>query len=133
MNFEKEYEKFTGGPNVPNNERIHVTINKMGVIYLNRNCHRMLGQPAAVHLFFNRIKDRIAIKKVQPLLADAFPLKEKPGYYLIHASPFCRNYGIRLDTTEKFVRPDIDSDGILYLDLTNTLSVTKIRPDRKKK
>ena len=100
MNFEKEYEKFTGGPNVPNNERIHVTINKMGVIYLNRNCHQMLGQPAAVHLFFNRIKDRIAIKKVQPLLADAFPLKEKPGYYLIHASPFCRNYGIRLDTTE---------------------------------
>ena len=125
MTLDREYEKFAGGPNQPNRDRIHITINKTGLIYINGNGHRMMGRPEAVQLFFNKAKDKIAIKPAHARLADVFPLKEKNGYYLIHSSPFCRHYGIRLNTTEKFVHPDIDDEGILHLDLSDTITVKR--------
>ena len=125
MTLDREWEKFNGGPNVPNRERIHITINKTGLIYINNNAHRLLGCPEAVQLFFNRSKDVIAVKPAHARLPDAFPVKEKSGYYIVHSSPFCRHFGIRLTTTEKFVQPDIDKDGILMLDLKTTVTVKR--------
>lgn len=125
MPLDREYEKFAGGPNQPNRDRIHITINKGGLIYINGNGHRMLGKPEAVQLYFNRVTDKIALKPAHARLTDAFPLKEKSGYYLIHASPFCRNFGIRFNATEKFVHPDLDDEGILHLDLRNTITVKR--------
>ena len=132
MTLDREWEKFSGGPNKPNRDRIHITINKTGLIYINGNGHRMLGRPEAVQLFFNRPKDKIALKPAHARLSDAFPVKEKSGYYLVHASPFCRHYGIKFGTTEKFVLPDIDDDGILHLDLTRTVTVSGKNPKRRK-
>ena len=125
MTLDREWEKFTGGPNLPNRDRIHITINKTGLIYINGNGHRMLGRPEAVQLFFNRSEDKIAVKPAHSRLPDAFPLKEKSGYYLVHSAPFCRHFGIKLTTTEKFVRPDIDDEGILHLDLSTTVTVKR--------
>jgi hypothetical protein len=103
------------------------------LIYLKGNCHRLLGRPEAVKLFFNRGKDRIAIKPGHARLADVFPLKEKSGYFLLHASPFCRHFGIRLNATEKFVNPEIDNEGILHLDLATTVNVSGVRRRKKSK
>ena len=125
MTLDRQWEKFAGGPNVPNRDRIHITINGMGLIYINGNAHRMLGSPEGVQLFFNRSKDMIAVKPAHARLPDAFPLKEKSGYYLVHASPFCRHFGIMLSATEKFVMPEIDKDGVLTLDLKTTVTVKR--------
>lgn len=133
MSIEREYEEFKGGPNLPNRDRIHVTMNERGLVYINGNCHRLLGRPEAVKLFFNRAKDRIAIKPAHARLADAFPLTAKSGYYLLKASPFCRHFGIRLSATEKFVNPEIDNEGILHLDLSTTVNVSGVRRKRKSK
>ena len=43
---------------------------------------------------------------------------------MIHASPFCRHFGIKLSTTERFVEAEIDNDGILHLDLRKTVTVS---------
>lgn len=127
MTLGKDWEKFSGGPNRPNQERIHITINKGGIIYLNTNAHRMMGSPEGVQLYYNRPKESIALKPAHARLNDAFPVKPKKSFYLIHASPFCLHYGIKLGGTERFVNPDIDSEGILHLDLTTTVSVAQPR------
>jgi hypothetical protein len=132
MPLDSDWEKFNGGPNMPSQNRIHITINKGGIIYLNGNAHRMFGRPDAVQLFFNRKKDRIALKPAHARLKDAFPVKEKQYHYLIHASPFCLNYGIKLDGVEKFVDPDIDNEGILHLDLSTTVKVSGRKQKRRK-
>lgn len=130
MILDREWEKFKGGPTVASQNQLHVTLGRKGVLYINGNTHRLLGRPTGVYLFFNRAKDTIAVQPASPRLPEAFPVKEKREGYIIHASPFCRHFGIRLDTTQKFIRPDIDDSGFLILDLASTITVTRQRPKR---
>jgi len=127
MTFDKDWEKFIGGPNKPNRERIHVTLNRHSVIYLNGNAHRMMGKPEAVQLYFNRKTDKLGLKPANARLSDAFPIKTHGAFYIVRASPACRSFGIRLNTTEKFIDPDLDANGNLILDLSRTTTVTKRR------
>jgi len=48
----------------------------------------------------------------------------------INASPFCKHFNIRLDSTQRFLKPDL-RDGRLHLKLSETVTVRQIR--RKKK
>ena len=127
MTFDKDWEKFIGGPNKPNRERIHITMNKHNVIYLNGNAYRMMGKPEAVQFFLNRKEGKLGLKPANPCLHDAFPLKPDKGSLIIHASPACRSFGIRFTTTEKFIDPVLDASGNLILDLSRTITVTKRR------
>ena len=134
MNLDKEWDKFKGGPTVALKNRVHVTLNNKGEFYLNQNAYRMLGKPIAVRLYFNRHRDMIALEPSHPHLPEAFPVKEKKpgvGAWTIHAAPFCKHYGIRMTTTESFVRPDIDNNGILILELANTVTVSGYRSKRR--
>ena len=129
---DRDFEKFTGGPTQSPSDRLHVTINKENVIGLNGNCYRLLGKPHSVFLYFSRNKDTIAVEPAEVQHSSiAFPVKEKSTVgWRINASPFCKHFGIRLDTTERFVSPDI-RNGTLYLNLRQTVTVRQIR--RKKK
>lgn len=130
--MDREWEKFRGGPTVSTQEQIHVSIGKRGLLYMNRNAHRVLGRPAAVYLYFNRAKDSIAVQPTSARLPEAFPVIEKQHGFVINASPFCRHFGIRPDTTEKFVRPDLNNEGVLLLDLSNTIHITATTRKRRK-
>ncbi|MEQ1644449.1 MAG: hypothetical protein ABL959_13460, partial [Pyrinomonadaceae bacterium] len=48
----------------------------------------------------------------------------------INAAPFCRHFGIDIDTQLKFVAPEI-VDGILYLKLNEVVSVGGRKRRRK--
>ena len=65
-------------------------------------------------------------------LAENFPVKRKQVGFVIQASTFCRHYGIRMERTVQFVRPDID-DRKLKLDLTTTVDVTILKKSRAKR
>jgi hypothetical protein len=125
-------EKFMGGPTQSPHDRIHVTINAQNVIGMNNNCYKMLGKPPAVYLWFSREDDVIAIEPVHShRLPAAFPVKEKTSVgWRINASPFCKNYNIRIDSTERFVSPEI-RDNKLWLNLRETATIRQMR--RKKK
>ena len=131
MNLDREWEKFTGGPFVAFQDRIHVTLDGKGKLLLNRNVHRLLGKPEAVMLYFNRKKDTIGISPAHARLAEAFPVRPSGESFVIYVGTFCRHFGIRLTTTEKFVRPDFDNDGILILELANTVTVSGYRSKRR--
>jgi len=131
--MDRDYEKFRGGPTLAPSDRIYVTINKENVIGINQNCYRMLGKPPAVFLYFSRTRDVIAIEPVQsPRLPEAFPVKPKTSVgWRVNASPFCKHFGIRIDTTERFITPEL-LDGKLHLKLAETVTIRQIRRKKKK-
>src|SRR5688572_19376592 len=130
---DREFERFEGGPTQSPHDRLHITINKENVIGLNANCYRMLGKPVAVYLYFSRKSDVIAIEPLDnPRLPKAFPVKQKTSVgWRINASPFCKHFGIRIESTERFIDPDI-RDGKLLLKLSDTVTVRQHRRKKEK-
>lgn len=63
---------------------------------------------------------------------EAFPVKRKTSVgWRVNASPFCKHFGIRIDSTERFTNPEI-RDGRLILNLGETVTIRQIRPPKKK-
>lgn len=131
MALERDFEKFTGGPTPATRDRMHVTLSALGVIYLNQNTHRLLGNPAAVALYYSRDKDTIAIEPASPRIEQNFPVKPMQNAWRILAGPFLGHFGIRTDHTLRFVHPDIEN-GVLMLCLRDTVNVTPRRYKHKK-
>jgi hypothetical protein len=131
--LDREYERFRGGAAKPSSQRLHITLNNKGIIYLNKNAHRLMGRPEAVYIYFSRDKDELALESTSPRLADAFPVKTtlKAHGYVIHANPVTKHFGIRLDGTNRFIDPTLDPHGILHLKLSDIVQTA--RGKRKKK
>ena len=130
--LDRKYEKFLGGPTQPTQERVYISINRDSRFVFNHNLYCLLGKPPAVYLHFSRSDDMIAVEPVHShRMPSAFPVKQLTGgkSWLIQAAPFCKHFGIRIDTTERFISPEI-RDGALHLKLAETVTV---RQHRRKK
>ena len=133
MVLERHFEKFTAGPALAKQKRVHVTLRPDGVIYLNENMYRILGKPGAVALYYSRETETIAVEPANPRLPAHFPLLRKgDAGWEISAGPFCGHYGLRPKQTQQFIRPDIDNSGILLLNLRETVNSTP-RPHKKRR
>jgi len=130
--MDRDFERFKGGPNEAASKRIHVTISPQKLILLNRNIYNLLGRPAAVYLSYSRTRDVIAIEPTSPRLPESFPVIQNIMNWRINAAPFCRHFGIQIDTQLKFVAPEI-IHGILHLKLNETISVGGRKRRRKVK
>jgi len=122
---DRDLEKFCGGPNTPAQFRMRVTLNKSNVLSFNQRTFDELGHPPAVYLYFSRVRDLIVVEPVSSInLPAAFPVLEK-GFsgYRVNVAPFCRHFGIRLDTSTRFVDPEING-GKLELKLAETALFT---------
>ena len=129
-----KFEKFLGGPTLPPETRLHVTISKENVIGLNQKCYEMLGKPQAVYLHYSSQDSVIAIEPVHSFrMPAAFPVKQKTHCgWRINAAPFCKHYDIRIDSTERFISPEKSSDGkMLLLKLTETVTTKQFRVKKK--
>ena len=135
--LDRQCEKFVGGPTLSYQERVHVTINSKGKIFLNQKAHAMMGRPLAVYLYFNRVKDLIILERTDALTSNAaFLVKAEPGTgRCVWANPFCKHFGIAIDGTLRFINPEVDAVGRLYLKLSETVTVShpKRRGPRKRK
>jgi hypothetical protein len=104
---------------------MYVTIDKRFVIGLNKNHVPASGQTdrGVLALQPQERRDRCRAAGQSAGLPAAFPVREKPGGgFRINASPFCKHFGIRIDTTERFIHPDI-RDGKLLLKLYETVTI----------
>jgi len=129
MALERDFERFDSGPNVPQSERLHVTLRPKGDIFLNETVYRSLGRPQAVALYYSRERWTIAIEPAYARQPRNFPVIKAQTGWRIRSSPFCRHYGIRLAGTERFAEPEITESGHLLLNLRRTIKV----PTRKRK
>ena len=116
------WEEFQAGPTMPRSERMHVTLSERNIILLNGNIHDKLGNPNAVILLFDKVNSVIGVLAASPHVPNAFPVKQKGEgrHRLIRATPFCKHYGIVMDSTTAFLNPEIDDEGVLRLDLKTT-------------
>jgi hypothetical protein len=128
--MDREFEKFHGGPSEPASKRIHITISPQKLILLNRNAYNLMGRPAAVTLGYSRTRDIIAIEPSSPRLNESFPVIQNPMNWRINAAPFCRHFGIDIDTQLKFITPEFEGS-TLYLKLNETISVGGRKRRRK--
>jgi len=127
MAIDSEWEKFQGGPAESTHTRLHATISPKRKILINGNLYRAWGKPDGVYLLFNRGRDQIALQPTGARLPGAFPVKENRGCYQIMAGPFCRHFEIKIDATHKFIRPEINHEGKLILNLSETTLVTRTK------
>ena len=125
------WEKFKGGPTRPENTDFAITINAKNILTFNKYARKILGDPEAVFLLFEKSESMIGLVPASLKDKDAFPMKPKGGglNFTVHAAPFCRNFGIVIDKTERFDHPEMDDQGILRLDLKHTHDVS----NRKKR
>ncbi|MGI8813635.1 MAG: hypothetical protein ACR2IH_14060 [Pyrinomonadaceae bacterium] len=132
--MDRDLEKFRGGPNKPAQYRMRVTLSNTNVLTFNRNAYQHLGKPPAVYLYFSRGRDLIALQPVHSLnMPEAFPVLPKGASgFRVNAASFCRHFGISLDTTLRFIDPEI-REGKLELKLSETVSVAQVRPRKNKK
>jgi len=114
MEMDRDFEKFIAGPTVSAAKRLHVTINRHNVLSFNDNVYRLIGKPEAVCLYYSRTRDTIGMLPVSPRFNEAFPVKQhgRTGWR-INAAPFCRHFGIRIDSTLRFVDPEIQGVKLL--------------------
>ena len=123
-----QWEVFTAGPTKPGEDRLYLSINQKGQIFINRRAVEALGSPEAVELLFSKPTTKIGIRRVSPKMTNAFPLKDRPdgNAKMIQASPFCRNHGIKVQGTVAFNQVELNEDAMLILDLTNTSRVSRV-------
>ena len=112
-------------------DRVHVTLSPNGRIFMNRKAHALLGKPSAVYLYYSRADDQIGMEPSSPRLPESMPVLETKQGWRVNAAPFCRNFGIKLDTTEKFIRPEHSNDGLI-LKLSETVTVSSPRKRKRR-
>jgi hypothetical protein len=125
MNFNQDWEQFTEGPGESPKNRIHVTLNRFGMLLMNTAAYQSIGSPEAVTFFYNRHLHRIGVRSIPRRDRKAFPVMRFGSSWRVQACNFCRAHGIHPEKTEKFIEPTIDPDGDLILDLNNTLTVER--------
>lgn len=118
---------------------IYVTMNPKGQIAMSRVTYRMLGEPAAFVILFDRVNNRIGLKPAALATRNAYRVcayTGRSGSKVVHAHRLIREYRIDLPQTVRFYDADIDEDGILVLDLRTVRvpkRVTNHPANRKKK
>lgn len=131
MALERDFEKYVGGPTQSVADRVHVTLARNGVLYLNKTAHNLLGRPQAVVFHYSRERDVIAVEPSNPRLSVSFPVCQKRSGWRINASPICSHFNIRPSATERFVSPVFGNDGIMRLNLKETVTLRFHRSKKK--
>jgi len=97
-----------------------VTIQRRGLISLNRSAYSLIGDPEAVELLYDRSDRVIGLRPAELTSPNAYPVRaqgsEDTGPLLVAGQMFTKYYGI--DTTQaiRYVDPKV-VDGILCIDL----------------
>ena len=114
----RNWVEFLGKPNRLNRDVLRVTLNRKGILLMNKAAFEALGEPEAVKLFHDERNNAVGIAKTDAELDNAFPVKQKDKYSnrLVCASPACVNFGIRVEKTIVFNGIDFDHNGVMSLD-----------------
>ena len=97
-----------------------VTIQKRGVISLNKAAHDLLGGAETVELLFDPVRRVMALRPADDSSPHAYAVragsKRGPGQAIVSATAFTQHYGIDTTATRRW-KPFVE-DGMLCIDLT---------------
>lgn len=94
---------------------------------MNLRAWDVLGRPEAVEMMFDKGRGVIGLRPADPLLPEAFPVKDKKGTSskIISASAFCTHFLIKMMRTALFREVEIDEDGVMTLSLATIAAVSR--------
>ena len=102
-----------------------VTIQKRGVISLNKAAHELIDSPDTVELLFDADRQVMALRPADDTSPHAYGVragsKKGPGQAMVSATAFTQHYGIDTTATRRW-RPFVE-DGMLCIDLTQTSTI----------
>jgi hypothetical protein len=103
----------------------YVTMNPEGEIVLSRYTHEAMKGPDAYVLLFDRQTNTIGLNPSSARSPDAYPAhaRGKHGGRVVRAYRLMQRFRVEIPETVRFVRPEIDEDGVLLLDLRTARSV----------
>ena len=95
-----------------------VTFQRRGVLALNRAAYEALGEPVAVELLYDRGRQLVGVRPVDPKAAHAYRVRKQPdsATYLVAAKSFMQFYGIPNDQARRYEAALLD--GVLIADLS---------------
>jgi hypothetical protein len=97
-----------------------VTIQKQGVISLNKAAHDLLGRAETVELLYDQERQVMALRPTDDSSPHAYAVragsKRGPGQAIVSATAFTQHYGIDTTATKRW-KPFVE-DGMLCVDLT---------------
>lgn len=132
MQMDRDFEKFLAGPTQSLADRLHVSLNRNNVMHFNNNLYKLMGKPEAICLYYSRERDAIGMHPVSPRFREGFPVKPNINTgWRINIAPFCRHFGIRIDTTLKFIDPQVEGVKVL-LKLSETICHKNVRRRKRK-
>lgn len=127
------WKTYRGGPTKTPANVVNISINSKNVITLNRRAYELINRAEAVTLHFDEKNSIIGVLATNKKNPEGFPVRPKnEGNWIINAAPFCRHFNISVDRTERFDMPDLNSEGILCLDLRYTHNVSLRRSQSQK-
>lgn len=115
----RQWTEFESGIRQPASDRMYVSMNRRGLMVVNRKAFESLGSPAGAALLFDERHQAIGLRPATPGERNFIPIKEKRGvsYRTIYVLPFIKRFKLNLSGTIGFVTPEIDHEGILVLDM----------------
>ena len=132
MLMDKDFEKFLAGPTKSPADRLHVSLNRNNVMHFNNKLYRLMGKPESICLYYSRTRNIIGMLPISPRMNEGFPVKPNVNTgYRINISPFCRHFGIRIDSTIRFIDPEVEGVRVL-LKLSNTVGAATVRKRKRK-
>jgi hypothetical protein len=98
---------------------IYVTLNKKGVIVINRSAHERLGCPKAFHIFYDDANNTIGLKPTALGMKDAYPLAKsgRHGGRKVAALMLIKECSLVIDETLEFPDAEIGPEGLLLLNM----------------
>lgn len=97
-----------------------VTIQKRGVVSLNKAAHDLVGNAETVELLYDRDRQVMALRATEDSSPHAYAVrggsKRGPGQAIVSATAFTAHYGIDTTDTRRW-KPFVE-DGMLCVDLT---------------
>lgn len=113
-----EFETFTRRM-VPLVKKPYLTIQKRGTLSFNKAAQVALGEPEAVELLYDKKKNVMGVRGVDPSVQHAYPLRaqanKEVGPFIVSGSAFTKYYGIATGVARRFAAEA--QDGILIVDL----------------
>ncbi|MDM7922930.1 MAG: hypothetical protein QUS14_11570 [Pyrinomonadaceae bacterium] len=119
--METEWKVLPRGDVAPHWSGLYVTMNTAGSVMMSRVTHERFGAPEAVLILLDAVHSRLALEPAKPGSRNAYPVRNygRRGGRIVRAYRMLTEFGIRPADTIEFLRPKIDADGRLILDLTN--------------
>jgi hypothetical protein len=116
-------------------QMLYATLNPEGHLVISGQTHRTLGEPDSYVLLFDRERSVIGLRPARSAVTkNAYPVKKRGNYggVFVRAYPFCREFGIDIPQTVRFHKCQVDNNGVLILDLNQTIPAARSRKPKAK-